>query len=102
MRFAMLHPRSARSSAPLPTPGAETASRISSSLYLGARSLVGREIAFRIGQDHVPHRLVMFDVAGTAAQMAVERVGDGFFQFRTLDRCLRQTFQQHLGLVQEA
>src|ERR1700736_6639796 len=103
MRFAMLRTRSARlSPAPLPTPGSETASRISSSLYLGARSIVGREIAFRIGQDHVPHRLMIFDVAGTAAEMAVERVGDGFLQLRALDRLFRQALQQHLGLVQEA
>ena len=37
---------------------------------------LGHEIAVRIGEDHVAHRLVIFDVAGAAAEMAVERLGD--------------------------
>src|SRR5450432_1423983 len=103
MRSARPHNRSACSSpAPPPAPASEPASRISSSPYPRGRSLDGRKIALGISEDHIPHRLVIFDVAGTAAEVAVERVSDGGLQFRALDRLFRQTFQQYLGLVQEA
>ena len=60
------------------------------------------EIASRIGQDHVTHRLVIFDVAGATAQVAVERLGNGLLEIRARHRLLRQTLQQNLALVQEA
>ena len=41
------------------------------STVIGLRS---DKVALRIGQDHVAHRLVIFDVAGAAAEMAVERL----------------------------
>ena len=60
------------------------------------------EIACRIGQDHVAHGLVIFDVAGAAAQVAVERLGNGLLEIGARHRLLRQTLQQNLALVQEA
>jgi len=44
---------------------------------------------------------VIFDVAGATAQVAVERLGDGFLEIRSRYRLLRQTFQQDLTLVQK-
>ena len=65
-------------------------------------SLVRHEIAFRVSQDHVAHRLVVFDIAGAAAEVTVERIGDGLLEFGAFHRCVGQTFQQDLALVQEA
>src|SRR6185436_6324855 len=72
------------------------------SLSPRASSLARREIAFGIGQDHITHGLVVFDVSGTAADVAVERLGDGSLKFGTLHRRPRQTLQQDLALVEEA
>ena len=67
-----------------------------------ARSLVRREIAFGIGQDHIAHGLVIFDVAGAAADMAVERLGDGVSRDRRAPPAPSPALQQHLALVEEA
>jgi hypothetical protein len=49
----------------------------------------------RVREDHVAHRLVIFDVAGAAAEMAIERLmivfsrsarGTGFFARRSRGR----------------
>ena len=60
------------------------------------------EIACGIGQDHVTHGLVIFDVAGAAAQVAVERLGDGLLEIGARHTLLRQALEQNLALVQEA
>src|SRR5690349_16198591 len=65
------------------------------------RSLVRCEIAFGIRQDHIPHGLVVFDVAGAAAEVTVERFGDGAFEIGALHRRLGQALQQNLPLVEE-
>jgi hypothetical protein len=65
-------------------------------------SPVRREIAFGIRKDHVSYRLVVLDVAGAAAKVTVERIGDGLLEFGAVDRRFGQTFQQDLALVQEA
>src|SRR4051812_30379644 len=67
-----------------------------------AGSLVRYEIAFGVRQDHVAHGLMIFDIAGATAEVSVERFGDGLLELDACDRCLRQTLQQHLALVQEA
>ena len=59
------------------------------------------QIASRIRQDHGAHGLVVFDVTGAAAQVAVERLGDGLIEVGPRDRLLRQTLEQNLPLVQE-
>ena len=46
------------------------------------------EIASGIREDHVAHRLVVFDIAGAAAEMAIERFGDGLLQLVTRHRRL--------------
>src|SRR5215216_3887637 len=66
------------------------------------RSLVRCEIAFGIRQDHIPHGLVVFDVTGAAAEMAIERFGDGVFEISALHGRLGQTLQQDLPLIEEA
>ena len=60
------------------------------------------EIAFGVGQDHVAHGLVIFDVAGAAAEVAVERLGDQAFEAVARHRRFRQPLEQDLALVQEA
>src|SRR6187431_1955694 len=67
-----------------------------------ARSLVRCEIAFGIRQDHIPHRLMVFEVAGAAADMAIERFSDGVFEISALHGRLGQTLQQDLPLVEKA
>src|ERR1700722_3671361 len=59
------------------------------------------QVALRIGQDHVADGLVIFDVAGATAQMAVERFENGFLELATRHRLQSQAFQQDLPLVQE-
>src|SRR5271170_6143321 len=59
------------------------------------------EVARRIGQDHVAHRLVVFDVAGAAAEVAVQRQGDSLLEIRPRDRRLRQSLEQDLALVEK-
>src|SRR5262249_52740544 len=66
------------------------------------QSLLGRrEIASRISKNHGTHRLVIFDVTGATAQMAIERLGDSLLEIRSRHRLLRQTFEQDLTLVQK-
>src|SRR5207302_2020864 len=36
------------------------------------------QVALRIGKNHVAHGLVIFDVAGAAAEVAIERLSNGF------------------------
>src|SRR5829696_1733131 len=67
-----------------------------------ARSLAGCEIAFGIRQDHIPHGLVVFDVAGAAADMAIERFSDGVFEIGALHGRLGQALQQNLPFIEEA
>src|SRR6266436_2880953 len=67
-----------------------------------ARDHALQEVAIRIGQDHVPHGLMIFDVAGATADMAVERLSDGFLKLGTCHRLFRQTLKQNLALVQKA
>src|SRR5215208_6524600 len=45
---------------------------------------------------------MIFDVAGTAAQVAVERFGDDLFQVGTHHRLPGQAFEQDLAFVEEA
>jgi hypothetical protein len=45
---------------------------------------------------------MVFDVAGAAADMAIERFRDGVFEIRALHGRLGQTLQQDLPLVEEA
>src|SRR4051812_3492580 len=59
------------------------------------------EIASRVGQDHVAHRLVIFNVAGATAQMAVKRLDNGLLEVGTRHGIFCQALQQHLPLVQE-
>src|ERR1700730_5843287 len=60
------------------------------------------EIAMRIGENYVAHSLVIFDITGAAAKMAVERFSDGPLELGARHRPFRQTLQQHLTLVQES
>src|SRR5260370_4386746 len=60
------------------------------------------QITFRIGENHVTHGLVVFDVAGTAADVPVERLRDRVLKLGTRHLLFRQPLEQHLGLVQEA
>jgi len=60
------------------------------------------QIALGIGEDHVADRLVIFDVAGAAADVSVERLSNRLFERGTRHRFFRQTLQQDLGFVQEA
>ena len=73
-------------------------SDIRTSIFTSAAS----EIAHRIGQDHVPHGLVVFDVASAAAEVAVQRLGDGLLEIGARDRRLRQALEQDLALVEKA
>src|SRR5262245_12887057 len=61
-----------------------------------------REIASRIGENHGADGLVVFDVAGAAAQMTVKRLSNGLLKVRPRHRLLRQTLEQNLALVQES
>src|SRR5258705_13291856 len=45
---------------------------------------------------------MIFDVAGATADMAVERLSDGFLKLGTCHRLFRQTLKQNLALVQKA
>jgi hypothetical protein len=38
------------------------------------------QVALRVGENYVAHRLAIFDVTGAAAEMAVERLGNGFLK----------------------
>src|SRR5712671_4746687 len=66
------------------------------------RSLVRHQIAFGIREDHVTYRLVILDVAGATAEVAIERLGNRSFEIGARHRLLRETLQQDLALVQEA
>src|SRR5262245_62473924 len=46
--------------------------------------------------------MVIFDVTGATAQMAVERLGNRLLEICSRHRLLRQTLQQNLPLVQKA
>src|SRR5262249_62348634 len=63
--------------------------------------LTPREITSWIGQNHVAYGLVIFDVAGTAAQVSVERLGNGLLEFGPRHRIALQTLEQHLAFVQK-
>src|SRR5258708_7069086 len=65
-------------------------------------SLVRHEIALGICEDHVTNRLMIFDVAGAAADVSVERLSNGLFEFSPRHRRFGEALQQHLALVQEA
>jgi len=58
-------------------------------------------IAVWIGQNHVAHGLVIFDVAGATAQVSVERLGDGLLEVGPRHWIARQTREQHLAFVQK-
>ena len=60
------------------------------------------KVALRIGQDHVAHRLVIFHIAGAAAEVAIKRLGDGLLEIGTQHAFLRQPFEQHLSFVEKA
>jgi hypothetical protein len=38
------------------------------------------QVTLRIGKNHIAHRLMIFDVAGATAEMAVERLGNGILK----------------------
>src|SRR5262245_50931278 len=61
-----------------------------------------RQIATGVRQDHGAYRLVIFDVARAAAQMTIQRFGDGLLEIGPRHRLLRQALEQDLALVQEA
>jgi hypothetical protein len=44
---------------------------------------------------------VIFNIARASAEMAVERLGNGFFQLSACYRLLGEALQQNLTLVQE-
>src|SRR6267142_7061511 len=67
-----------------------------------ARSLVRHQVAFGIREDHVMHGLMVLDIAGATAEVAIEGLGNRFFEIGARHRLLRQTLQQDLALVQEA
>src|SRR5437588_13131111 len=67
-----------------------------------ALSSLRRKITLRIGEDHIAHRLMIFDVARATAEMAVQRLGDGFLKLGARHALSRQTFEQHLAFVEEA
>ena len=69
---------------------------------LGNRIVLLTQIAIGIGENNVTHRLVVFDVAGATAEVAVESLSDRGVECGALDRCFRQPFQQHLAFVQKA
>jgi len=56
----------------------------------------------RIGQNHLAHRLVIFDVTGAAAEMTVERLGNGLFKICAGHAFSRQPLEQYLTLVEKA
>lgn len=60
------------------------------------------EVALRIRKNHVAHGLVIFDVAGAAAKMTIERIEDRFLDIGARHGRLRQAFQQHLAFVQKS
>src|SRR5437763_16929614 len=59
------------------------------------------QVALRIGENDVAHGLVIFDVVGAAAKVAIERPSNGFFEIGARDRLFRQPLQQDLSLIQE-
>ena len=63
---------------------------------LRKRASVGAldQVALRVGDDHGAHRLVIFDVAGTAAEMAVECLRDGLFEMGARHGLFRQTLSR--------
>src|SRR5215472_14722103 len=60
------------------------------------------QIALRVAENHGAYCLVIFDVTGTAAEMAVEGLRDGFFEIGAQRGLFCQTLQQDLSLVQKA
>ena len=60
------------------------------------------KVALRISQDYVADRLVIFDVACTAAEVTVQRFGDGLLEIGSGRALLRQPFEQHLSFVEKA
>src|SRR5262249_49856286 len=65
-------------------------------------SLGPREITSWIGLNHGAHGLVIFDVAAAAAQVSVERLGNGLLEVIPRHRIALQTLEQHLAFVQKA
>ena len=66
-----------------------------------ARALHVGEVTGGIGKDHRAHRLVVADVAGAAAQMPIERLGDCRLEIAARHRLAFQALEQDLGLVEE-
>src|SRR6185295_790640 len=91
---------------PQPKRGSGSAIRISSSIASRSRVALGApaldQVALRVGKNDVAHGLVIFDVPGAAAQMAVERLGNGVFEIAARHRLFRQSLQQHLTLVEKS
>src|ERR1700719_1029116 len=63
--------------------------------------LLCQQIPSWLRQDDVTDRLVIFDVAGAAAKVSIERLGNCFLEIRPRDRLLRQPLQQNLTSVQK-
>src|SRR5262249_39569302 len=55
-----------------------------------------------IGENHVAHGLMIFDVAGAAAEVTVERLGDGFLKLGARNAFLFQPLEQDLTFVKKA
>ena len=56
----------------------------------------------RVGQNHVTHRLVIPDVTGAAAEVAIERLANGLFKVGARHTFFLQPLEQHLSFVEKA
>src|ERR1700723_1032509 len=66
------------------------------------RARRGGQVTSGVGEYHGPDRLVVFDVAGAAAKMTVERLADRGVELGACHRRLCQALQQHLALVHKS
>src|SRR6516164_6382112 len=69
------------------------ASRISFLSRPRTRSLARQQVTIGIGEDHVAHGLVIFDVPGATAEVAVERLGNRSLKLLARHRRLRQALK---------
>src|ERR1700733_1647805 len=66
------------------------------------QKIVLAQIALWIGQNHVAHSLVIFDIAGAAAEMAVKSFQDRLVEVGAWHLRFRQALQQYLAFVQKS
>src|SRR5262249_5740077 len=90
-----------RISSPITTSPASRGKRLSSRWSRPELRSSPREITSWIGLNHGAHGRVIFDVAGAAAQVPVERLGNGLLEVGPRHRISLQTLEQHLAFVQE-